>query len=121
MKIAVGGSGIRAEARGIAHGRADVVFDHGQVTIVAEMKKTGRNRSLAQLLDDHGSQATAYQRTGVRLALLIVLDLVDRGGRSDHFGSQSAVLETIPELTTTPYSVVVFRIQGRKRTPAKIV
>lgn len=120
MRAATAGGGIRAEGRGIGHGRADVVFDLGLISIVAEIKKTHENRTLQQLLDEHGLQAISYQRTNVRLALLVVLDLFDRGGTGDHFEASSAVLEKVPSFTTTPYSVAVFRIQGRKRTPSKV-
>jgi len=120
VQAGTGGGGVRSEARAIGHGRADVAFDMGLVTIVAELKKTDRNRTLEELLDDYGLQATAYQRSNVRLGLLVVLDLVDRGGTSDHFSASSKLLEKTPPGTTTPYSVAVIRIQGRKSTPSLI-
>src|SRR5690606_2049323 len=63
VQAGTGGGGVRSEARAIGHGRADVAFDMGLVTIVAELKKTNHNRTLEELLDDHGLQATAYQRS----------------------------------------------------------
>lgn len=121
VQAGVGGGGVRSEARAISHGRADVAFDMGSVMIVAELKKTTRDRTLEQLLGDHGLQAAAYQRSNVTLGLLIVLDLVDRGGTGDHFSASSKLLEMTPPGTTTPYSIAVFRIQGRKRTPSSII
>lgn len=120
VQAGTGGGGVRSEARAIGHGRADVAFDMGLVMIVAELKKTDRNRTLEQLLDDHGLQATAYQRSNVRLGLLVVLDLVDRGGTGEHFSASSKLLEKTPPGTTTPYSVAVVRVQGRKSTPSSI-
>lgn len=120
VQAGTGGGGVRSEARAIGHGRADVGFDMGLVTIVAELKKTDRNRTLEELIDDHGLQATAYQRSNVRLGLLVVLDLVDRGGTGEHFSASSKLLEKTPPGTTTPYSVAVFRIQGCKTTPSSI-
>jgi hypothetical protein len=120
VQAGTGGGGVRSEARAIGHGRADVAFDMGLVTIVAELKKTDRNRTLEELLDDHGLQATAYQRSNVRLGLLIVLDLVDRGGTGDHFSASSKLLKKTPPGTTTPYFVAVVRLQGRKSTPSSI-
>lgn len=120
VQAGVGGGGVRSEARAIGHGRADVAFDMGLVTIVAELKKTNHNRTLEELLDEHGLQATAYQRSNVRLGLLVVLDLVDRGGTGEHFSASSKLVEKTPPGTTTPYSVAVFRIQGRKTTPSAI-
>lgn len=120
VQAGIGGGGVRSEARAIGHGRADVAFDMGLVVIVAELKKTHRNRTLEQLLDDHGLQATAYQRSNVRLGLLVVLDLVDRGGTGEHFSASSKLIEKTPPGTTTPYSVAVVRVQGRKSTPSSI-
>ncbi|AVS75573.1 hypothetical protein [Paracidovorax cattleyae] len=114
------GGGVRPEARAIGHGRADVAFDMGAVMIVAELKKTMLDRSLDQLLDDHGLQAAAYQRSNVTLGFLVVLDLVDRGGTGEHFSASSKLLEMTPPGTKTPYSIAVFRIQGQKRTPSSI-
>jgi len=115
-----GGGGVRPEARAIGRGRADVAFDMGLVTIVAELKKSTTYRTLEQLLGDHGLQAAAYQRSNVTLGLLVVLDLVDHGGTGDHYSASSKLLEITPPCTTTPYSIAVFRIQGRKRTPSSI-
>lgn len=120
VQAGAGGGGVRSEARAIGHGRADVAFDMGLVMIVAELKKTNHNRTLEELLDEHGLQMTAYQRSNVRLGLLVILDLVDRGGTGEHFSSSSKLLEKTPPGTTTPYSVAVFRIQGRKTTPSTI-
>ncbi|WP_232496200.1 hypothetical protein [Novosphingobium kaempferiae] len=115
-----GGGGVRSEARAIAHGRADVAFDMGLITIVAELKKSNRARTLEELLDHFGLQATAYQRSNVRLGLLIVLDLTDRGGTGEHFDVSSQILEKVPQGTSTAYSIAVVRIQGRKRTPSAV-
>lgn len=120
VQAGTGGGGVRSEARAIGHGRADVAFDMGLVTIVAELKKTNRDRTLEELLDEHGLQAIAYQRSNVRLGLLVVLDLVDRGGTGEHFSKSSKLLEKTPPRTTTQFSVAVFRIQGRKATPSSI-
>ena len=89
-------------------------------TVVAELTKTNRDRTLEELLDDHDLQATAYQRANVRLGLLVVLDLMDCGGTGKHFSASSRLLEKAPPGTTTPYSVAEFRIQGRKTAPSLI-
>ncbi|WP_152643535.1 hypothetical protein [Paracidovorax citrulli] len=120
VQVGSGGGGVRPEARAVGHGRADVAFDMGAVMIVAELKKTMLDRSLDQLLDDHGLQAVAYQRSNVTLGVLVVLDLVDRGGTGEHFSASSKLLEMTPPGTKTPYSIAVFRIQGQKRTPSSI-
>lgn len=58
---------------------------------VAELKKTDDDLSLGGMVDKFGLQATAYQRTNVTFCILMVLDLVDRGGGSDHLRNMIGV------------------------------
>lgn len=109
------------EAQGIAHGRVDVLFSKDGIKTVAELKKHDRNLSLEKLVLKFGLQTTAYQRTNVTFCILMVLDLVFRGGGGGHLREKVAVVEKTPGSGTTVYSVVVFRIQGRQRSPSNIV
>ncbi|MBB3952510.1 hypothetical protein [Aureimonas jatrophae] len=109
------------EAQGIGHGRADVLFEKDGFKIVAELKKHDRDSNLAELVRKFGLQTTSYQRTNVTFCILMVLDLVDRGGGGGHIREKVAVVEKIPGSGATTYSVVVFRIQGRQRSPANVV
>src|SRR5690606_36460052 len=77
----------QSESRDVAHGRVDVYFARNGVKTVAELKKTHNNRTLGRLADEFGLQAIAYQRTNVRFCILMVLDLFDRGGGSDHLSN----------------------------------
>ena len=108
------------EANGVAHGRVDVYFSRDGVKTVAELKKTHDDFSLNELVDKFGLQATAYQRTNVTFCILMVLDLVDRGGGSDHLRNLVGVHQKIPRGGTTEYSVVTLRVQGRKKFPSAL-
>jgi hypothetical protein len=46
----------------------------------------------------------------------MVLDLVDRGGGSDHLTNLVEVIRKKPASGQAEYSVVVFRVQGRAFT-----
>lgn len=108
----------QSESRDVAHGRVDVYFTQNGIKTVAELKKTHHDRTLEELVDEFGLQATAYQRTNMRFCILLVLDLFDRGGGSDHLRNQVNVFHKTPHSGTATYSVVVFRVQGMKKTPS---
>ncbi|MER9335804.1 hypothetical protein NKJ06_17745 [Mesorhizobium sp. M0293] len=108
------------EVPGIAHGRADVHFQQAGVKTVAELKKTHTHLTLAQLVDEFGLQTVSYQRTSVRFCALMVLDLVDRGGGSDHIENLVDVIRKRPPSGQADYSVAVFRVQGRKQSPSSL-
>jgi hypothetical protein len=107
----------RREAGDVAHGRADVHFTKNGLMTVAELKKTHSDRTLEQLVDDFGLQAVAYQRTSMRFCILMVLDLYDRGGGSDHLRNLVGVFQKTPSSGAATYSVVAIRVQGMKKTP----
>ncbi len=106
------------EATGVAHGRVDVHFTRNAVKTVAELKKTHEDLTLIELVDKFGLQTTAYQRTNVTFCILMVLDLADRGGGSDHLRNLATVRQKTPPSGNAEYSVVVLRVQGRKRPPS---
>ncbi|WP_084300281.1 hypothetical protein [Microvirgula aerodenitrificans] len=108
------------EATGVAHGRVDVHFTRNAVKTVAELKKTHDDLTLIELVDKFGLQTTAYQRTNVTFCILMVLDLVDRGGGSDHLRNLVTVHQKTPPSGKAGYSVVVLRVQGRKRPPSNL-
>jgi hypothetical protein len=111
---------VQREVTGLAHGRADVYFSKEGEKTVAELKKTDRDLSIEGLAKSFGLQTSAYQRTNRTFCILMVLDLVDRGGGGDHLRASIDVVSVRPPMVTTEYSVVVFRVQGRKRSPSSL-
>lgn len=111
----------KKEVPGVGHGRSDVFFQDGGIHLVAELKKTDRNADLAGLVDRFGLQTVSYQRTNVTFCLLMVLDLVDRGGGGGHLRELVDLIEKTPAAGKTTYSVVVMRVQGRKRSPSSVI
>jgi len=114
------GSLCRREEEGVGHGRADIRFSQNGIMTVAELKRTFEDMTLAELVQAYGLQATAYQRTNVTFCVLMVLDLIDRGGGSGHLRELAGIERKIPDGGTTEYRVAVFRVQGRKRSPSDI-
>ena len=109
-----------SELRGRAHGRVDVHFAQSGYETVSELKKIDRDLPLERLVVEFGNQAGAYQRTNIQLCVLMVLDLFDREGGSDHMRNLVGVVKHRPPSGTAEYDVVVFRIQGRKRSPSDL-
>lgn len=110
----------QAEPRDLGGGRADVLFTCGGMKTVAELKRTLNNRDLEQLVADFGEQVTGYQTTNATFAMLLVLDLHDRAGNQPHLREQVSVHHFTPVGVHTRYTVVVFRIQGRRSVPSAL-
>ncbi|ROL83993.1 hypothetical protein [Pseudomonas chlororaphis] len=108
------------EVNDVANGRVDVHFARNGIKTVAELKKTDDDAPLDVLVEKFGLQATAYQRINVTFCILMVLDLVDRGGGSDHLRNLVGVYKRAPDSGKMAYSVVVFRVQGRRKSPSRL-
>lgn len=108
------------EVSDVANGRVDVHFARDGIKTVAELKKTDDDLSLEGFVQKFGLQATAYQRTNVTFCILMVLDLVDRGGGSDHLRNLVGVYKKAANSNETFYSIVTFRVQGRRKTPSRL-
>jgi hypothetical protein len=108
------------EVPGVAHGRVDVYFSKDGIRTVAELKKTHNDLTLEGLAVQFGLQTTAYQRTSQTFCILMVLDLFNRSGGGDNIRAQVDVVPIKPPNVSTTYSVVVFRLQGRKRSPSSL-
>jgi hypothetical protein len=106
------------EARDLGGGRVDVLFSYKGLSISAEMKREFADRSDSALVDAYGPQSMAYQGTNVPLCILIVLDLVDRGGGQPPLREQVSVHHRTPKASQTEHAVVLVRIQGQRKTPS---
>ncbi|GEL41895.1 hypothetical protein MEX01_24860 [Methylorubrum extorquens] len=109
-----------AEASDVAGGRVDVLFKHMRTTFVAELKKTDRKLTNAQVVDEYGLQKVAYDVTNVSFGILMVLDLYDLGGGQPDVAERISVHHVTPPWGTTEHTVVLFRVQGRRKTPSKL-
>lgn len=114
------GGAIHAEARNIAGGRVDVLFSARGIRIVAELKRDEHDYTHDKLVARYGLQTASYQSTNMTFGILMLLDLCDRGGGQPHLREQVSVHQITPEWGNTAYSVVFFRVQGRRKVPSSL-
>lgn len=108
------------EARDLGGGRVDILFSHRWVKTTIELKRTFDDLSAPLLVDTFGAQAMSYQGANVSLAGLMVLDLFDRGGGQPNIRDQINVHRRVLAGSAVESSIVLFRIQGRRKTPSDI-
>jgi hypothetical protein len=106
------------EAQDVGAGRADVFFMHKGYTLVTECKRIFRRSANLDVAKAFSAQSVAYQKSSVRFCALLVLDLFDRGGRSEHVRDRATVEFVM--LEGTEYALAVFRLQGRLKTPSAL-
>jgi hypothetical protein len=109
-----------AEASDVAGGRVDVLFRHMRTTFVAELKKTVRKLTNDRVVAEHGLQKVAYDVTNVAFGILMILDLHDLGGGQPDVSERISVHHVTPPWGTTEHAVVLFWVQGRRKTPSKL-
>lgn len=109
-----------AEASDIAGGRVDVLFKHLRTVFVAELKRTERKLTNDGVVAEYGLQKVAYDVTNVSFGILMMLDLHDLGGGQPDVTERISVHHVTPPWGTTEHAVVLFRVQGRRKTPSKL-
>jgi hypothetical protein len=108
----------RAEARDLGGGRVDILFPYKWIKTVAELKRTEHDYGQDRLVEEYGLQTVSYQTTNVTFGILMVLDLFDRGGGQPHVRKQVSMHPKTAN--NTEYSVVLFRLQGRRKKPSEL-
>ncbi|MBU3890677.1 hypothetical protein FM996_03265 [Methylosinus sporium] len=93
-------------------------FLHGRMTIVCECKRTFANEGNDRAAIRFGGQLTAYQLSSVTFSALLILDLFDRRGSSEHLRNRASVEFVMHE--GTEYALAIFRLQGRRKSPSKL-
>lgn len=106
------------ERRGIAGGRADVVYASDGVTIVIEVKRELADASFDNLLTSYGEQTAIYQATNVKLGVMLVLDLSKKNDRLAHMDTwyDTRVGDLLDD--GTQRAVLIVKIPGRRETPS---
>lgn len=111
---------VDAESRNIAAGRVDILFKFNGIKFVAELKQEQVKRSNDELVKRYGAQKISYDSTNVAFGILMVLDLFDRKGGQPHITEQVSVHHITPSWRETEHTLVLFRVQGYRKTPSKI-
>jgi hypothetical protein len=112
------GGGLHSEVRDLGGGRVDVLVHYGTHLFTAELKREFDDASRDSLRSYLG-QAGSYQGTGVRLGLLLVLDLTPKPSYPGHL-SRNAWVEVLPPVVPDDLHrfVVVVRIPANRRVPS---
>lgn len=110
--------GLASEVRDRGGGRVDVLVHYGTHSFTAELKREFQNAT-PDALRYYLGQAGSYQGTGVRLGILLVLDLTQKLSYVPHLRS-NAWVDVAPALTPgdLPRYVVVARVPGNRRVPS---
>ncbi|OYQ77096.1 hypothetical protein B9T12_08980 [Wohlfahrtiimonas chitiniclastica] len=111
---------VDTEVRNIAAGRVDILFKFNGIKFVAELKQEQVKRSNDELVKRYGAQEISYDSTNVTFGILMVLDLFDRKGGQPHITEQVSVHHITPSWRETEHTLVLFRVQGCRKTPSSI-
>lgn len=111
--------GTEMEVQNIGGGRADLRFSLQGERIVCEVKRELQDASFSALEAAYSSQATDYQNVGVRLGILLVLDL----SRIRYDGTPHIAELVKPSILTrkgetSPRGLVTVVVPGRRFTPS---
>ncbi|MBO9127932.1 MULTISPECIES: hypothetical protein [unclassified Rhizobium] len=106
------------ERRGIAGGRADVVYTADGVAIVIEVKRELVDASFSNLLASYGEQTVIYQATNVKLGVMLVLDLSKKNSRLAHMDTwyETRIGDLLND--GTERAVLIVKVPGRRETPS---
>lgn len=112
---------VDAEVRNIAAGRVDILFKFNGTKFIAELKQEKVERTNDEFVKRYGAQEISYDSTNFTFGILMVLDLFDRKGGQPHITEQVSVHHITPSWRETEHALVLFRVQGYRKTPSNII
>ncbi|MBF0185546.1 MAG: hypothetical protein HQM06_14330 [Magnetococcales bacterium] len=104
----------------IASGRTDITVTAGGYRFVIEVKRESSDASFDNLKKLFINQTTEYQNTGIRLGILLVLDLSDKKGGTAHVTEQVQAVVVQRPNESSKRGVVIVRIPGNKVRPSDL-
>lgn len=108
------------EPRKHSGGRADIKITYINVNTVIELKKIDKKMTDEEILFSYGPQASTYQVADANFCFLGVLDNYDNNGIQTDLRDCLSCHHWTPKNGVTRYSVIVFRIQGKRRHPSDL-
>ncbi|MBF0415570.1 MAG: hypothetical protein HQL79_07360 [Magnetococcales bacterium] len=111
---------IQIEQTDISSGRADLTVNSLGYRIVIEVKRELSDASFEHLKKAYISQTTEYQNTGIRLGILLVLDLTDKPNGVAHVTEQVKAVVIQRENEQSKRGVVIVRVPGNKHYPSAL-
>ncbi|WP_210436195.1 hypothetical protein [Delftia acidovorans] len=110
---------VRTEVEGVAAGRADIYVGFGTHRFIIELKRH-HGMVNADVARQYLGQAGSYQGTNVKLGMLGVLELVNRGGPPASLEECIWYDAIVPSGTRVARHHVVFRVPGVLRSPSAL-
>ncbi len=103
-----------------AGGRSDIKVTYINVNTVIELKKIDTKMTDEDILGKYGPQASTYQVADANFCFLGVLDNYDNGGLQVDLRDSLSCHHWTPKNGVTRYSVILFRVQGKRRPPSDL-
>ncbi|MBF0612030.1 MAG: hypothetical protein HQL55_12995 [Magnetococcales bacterium] len=110
----------QAEAWDIAAGRADITVTAGGYRFVTEIKREIQDASFDNLRLSFANQTVEYQNTGIRLGILLVLDLTEKSPGVAHVDEQVQACVVQRPNQRSKRGVVIIRVPGNKIRPSDL-
>ncbi|MCI5221554.1 MAG: hypothetical protein D3924_02435 [Candidatus Electrothrix sp. AR4] len=120
LRTGVFSTSITYEPQKHAGGRVDILVNYINVKTVIELKKIDKQMTDKRILDKYGPQATTYQVADTNFCFLGVLDNFVTGGEQLDLRESFSCHHWVPNTGTTRYSVMIFRVQGKRRSPSDL-
>lgn len=111
---------VQIEQSNIASGRADIFLTVEGYYFVIEVKRELSNASFDNIIESYASQTTEYQNTGIRLGILLVLDLTEKKHGVAHVTEQVQAYAIQRVNEKSKRGIVIVRIPGNKLRPSEL-
>jgi hypothetical protein len=108
------------EPRKHAGGRSDIKITYINVNTVIELKKIDARMTDEEILCKYAPQASTYQVSDANFCFLGVLDNYDNDGLQVDLRDSLSCHHWAPKNGVTRYSVIIFRVQGKRRPPSAL-
>lgn len=113
--------GVDLEPPNVGGGRADIRLNSGPESLIIEVKREDSNCSFDSLYQNYSAQTTDYQNTGIRLGVLLVLDLTisNREG-TPHMSTLFEIREVNRSGESIPRLILIVKVPGRRKLPSEL-
>lgn len=120
LQTGIVSTNITYEPRKHTGGRSDIKITYINVNTVIELKKIDVKMTDEEILNKYAPQASTYQVADANFCFLGVLDNYDNGGLQVDLRDSLSCHHWTPKNGITRYSVIIFRVQGKRRSPSSL-
>lgn len=120
LSLSLDSPNLNYEPRKQTGGRVDIKVSFRSVNTVIELKKIDLHYSDEKIIEKYAPQASTYQVCDANFCFLGVLDNFDSKGKQTDLRDCISFHKWSPTNNSTPYTVVLFRIQGKRVSPSTL-